>query len=154
LPNSLDSLLQCLQLSEQVQTAANAAYLLGEISYKQGINRDGRILPALIEGLQKTMPLGTESSGSYVYSIRECARSGTVKEAESVIISFLIAAKQPHYYFSCLYLVMALEILAINAKGNKDNFESELPNQLARLSPTSYAYRELSDWSEEREKLE
>jgi hypothetical protein len=152
LPNSLDALLHCLQSSTQVQTVSSAAHLLGEISYKQGENRDKRIIPALIQGLQQTMSMGTESSGSYVYSIRECARSGAVKEAESVIMSFLAAADRPYYHFSCLYLIMALEILAINAKDDKNNFESELPNQLARLSPTSYAYRELFDWLEEQEK--
>jgi hypothetical protein len=146
LPSSLDSLLHCLQSSTQVQTVASAAHLLGEISYKQGEHRDIRILPALIQGLEKTMPTGVESSGSYVYSIRECARSGAVKEAEQVIMSFLAAAEQPHYYFSCLYLIMALEILAINAKNDKSNFEGELPKQLARLSPASYAYQELSEW--------
>jgi hypothetical protein len=152
LPSSLDALLYCLQSSMEVQTISSAAYLLGEISYKQGKNRDARIIPALIQGLQQTMPMGAESSGSYIYGIRECARSGAVKEAESVVISFLVAADQPHYHFSCFYLIMALEILAINAKDDESNFESELPKQLARLSPTSYAYRELFDWLEEQEK--
>ncbi len=152
LPNSLDSLLYCLQSSTQVQTVASAANLLGEISYKQGEHRDIRILPALIQGLERTMPVGMESSGSYVYSIRECARSGAVREAESAILSFLAAAKQPHYYFSCFYLTMALEILAINAKNDSNNFASELPNQLAKLIPTSYAYQELSEWLDEQEK--
>jgi hypothetical protein len=147
---SLDPLLHCLNEQQHTQIASSAAYLLGEIAYKQGANRDRRILPALIQGAEKTLSLGVAAASNYIYSIRECARSGAVPEAESILIAFLVVADQPQPDFRNWYLSLALEVLAINATNNPEDFEQELSIQLKKLSPLSYSFKELSERIEVR----
>lgn len=150
-PDSLEPLLESITQAPESGVAQAGSYILGEIAYRQGRNRDPRILPALLAGLEKSLPLGIDATSKYIAGIRECARVGAVPEANELMLAVLLSADRPQAKFNNFYLDLALAVLAINATGDPENFQSAQRAQVARLPETSYAFRELSQLLDEQE---
>jgi hypothetical protein len=151
-PTSLDPLLEEIAKAPDSTIGAAAAYILSEVAYKQGTDRDPRILPALLSGLEKTLPAGIDAARNYIYGIRECARASAISAVDPMMIAVLTAADREQPKFNNWYLDLVLEVLAINATGNPDDFDGAMRSQLSRIPKTSYAFAALSDLVTEKEK--
>lgn len=92
-PATLAPVLAHLKQSPGSPGGKDCAYILGEMAYKLGPERDTCILPALLHALQVVLPEGTQAASAIVAAVRECARSGDVGEAESAMEAVLATAQ-------------------------------------------------------------
>lgn len=130
-PATLPLVLAYLEQTPLSPGGDNCAYVLGEVAYRQASPRDVRIVPALLKALAASLPLGTRAASTSVYSLRECARSGPVPEAEEAMLHVLsLAEKEDAPYFWTLE--NAIEVLYA---GQKERLLPALRARLKALSP-------------------
>jgi HEAT repeat protein len=146
-PSSLKPLMDRLQTALPSLAADKAAYILGEVAFRQGQSRDPAILPALLQALNKNLDIsGINAAMGCIYGVRECARAGSISAADTVMKKVLAIADQPQPEFNIWYLTLAIEVLAINKADNSKIFGSELMYQLQFLSVDSKLYQQLKSW--------
>jgi hypothetical protein len=93
-PATLSPVLAHLEQSPSSPGGQTCAYVLGEVAYKQGVDRDPRILPALLQTLSAILSEGTQATSTLVAAVRECARAAAVPEAEAALEAVLKRAEQ------------------------------------------------------------
>lgn len=134
-PSTLESVLTCLTEDPRSQVGQNCAYIVGEIAFRQGAQRDPRIVPTLIEAVRAALPGGTWAVSGAVAALRECARTGPIPEANDVLLEMIAAAgHEPEPYVFAVR--NAAEILLIN---NGDAMRRRLRESLEDMSPDNPA---------------
>jgi hypothetical protein len=134
-PTTLESVLICLTDDPPSQAGQNCAYIVGEIAFRQGAQRDPRIVPALIEAIRAALPAGTWAVSSAVAALRECARTGPIPEANDLLLQVIAAAgHEPEPYVFAVR--NSAEILLIN---NGDTMRHRLRESLEDMSPDNPA---------------
>ena len=130
-PATLPQVLAYLEQTPLSPGGDDCAYVLGEVAYRQGSPRDGRIVPALLRALAASLPMGTRAASTAVCSLRECARSGPVPEAEEAMLRVLSLAEKEEAPYS-LALESAIEVLYA---GQKERLLPALRARLQALPP-------------------
>lgn len=127
------------------QVWKTCVYVLGEIAYWQGLKRDSRILPVLLEvGQCLLAQQSTRVLAPVIGAICECARGAPVPEAEQFSRRVLSTAEDETDEVIYSFAVEnALEILYIN---NGARFIEELRSKLATVSLNSLFISTIRDF--------
>lgn len=112
-PKTIDFLISHLKEFPLSRGGRDSAYALGEIVSSQASRPDARILPALLEAVNKSLPAGTRANPEAVGAILDIARLNPIPEANDTIESLLsIALQEKEPYLPVLRV--ALNVLYIN----------------------------------------
>jgi hypothetical protein len=130
-PATLPQVLAYLEHAPLSPAGDDCAYVLGEVAYRRGSDRDPRIVPALLKVLAASLPLGTRAASTAVAALRECARSGPLPEAEEAMLAVLSAAEREEDPYAWT-LENALEALYAN---HGEKLLPELKRRLQTLAP-------------------
>jgi hypothetical protein len=112
-PATLTQVLAYLEQTPLSPGGDDCAYVLGEVAYRQGSARDPRIVPALLNALAASLPLGTRAASTVVAALRECARSSPLPDAEEAMLAALSLAEKEEDPYPWT-LENALEVLYAN----------------------------------------
>jgi hypothetical protein len=143
-PATLPLVLAYLEQTPLSPGGDGCAYILGEVAYLQASPRDVCIVPALLRALAASLPMGTRAASTAVCSLRECARSGPVPEAEEAMLHVLsLAEKEDAPYFWTLE--NAIEVLYAN---QKEQLLPALRTRLQALPPDHQLALTIEDFLE------
>jgi hypothetical protein len=88
-PATIAPLLRVLREDAFRETAGMAAYCLGEIAYRQGKERDPRILPAALDLFRSARETQPDFARAAISMLRQCAFAGPVPEASAAASTFI-----------------------------------------------------------------
>jgi hypothetical protein len=97
LPAGVEVVLSRLARAPLSDAGGQCAYMLGELAYKQGEQRDVRIVPALLTALDIALRDGTGAAMPFVNGLRECVRGGGMAEITPRFLAVLLQARSERY---------------------------------------------------------